>query len=119
VERDKAASPAATGALPRPRAWLPGVVRSDDAAVARVVLLLATLVLLPMFLAGRDELPQRCRVFHARPLSQFFTDASFLKPLVTTLWTSAAVGLLCVAIAAPMGWLVARTDLPARGCCES
>src|SRR5438874_7108730 len=45
---------------------------------------------------------------------QFFTDASFLKPLFTTLWTSATVGALCVAVAAPMGWLVARTDLPAK-----
>src|SRR6185436_4851105 len=44
----------------------------------------------------------------------FFTDASFLKPLVTTLWTSAAVGILCIAVAAPMGWLVARTDLPGK-----
>src|SRR5437016_13558243 len=45
---------------------------------------------------------------------QFFTDPSFLKPLLTTLWTSAAVATLCVAVAAPMAWLVSRTDLPAQ-----
>src|SRR5438874_12836393 len=45
---------------------------------------------------------------------QFFTDASFLKPLFTRLSTSAAVGALCVLAAAPMAWLVSRTDLPGK-----
>jgi ABC-type Fe3+ transport system permease subunit len=35
-----------------------------------------------------------------------------VKPLVTTIWTSVAVGVLCLATAAPMAYLVARTDLP-------
>src|SRR4029078_3139156 len=38
--------------------------------------------------------------------------APFVKPLATTMWTSAAVGILCLATAAPMAYLVARTDLP-------
>ena len=42
----------------------------------------------------------------------FINDPRFIKPLITTMWTSAAVGILCVAFAAPMAWLVARTDLP-------
>ena len=37
-----------------------------------------------------------------------------MKPLLTTLWTSAAVGVLCVLAAAPMSWLVSRTDLPGK-----
>src|SRR5207253_10364754 len=45
---------------------------------------------------------------------QFFTDPAFVKPLLTTLWTSAAVGALCVLAAAPMSWLVSRTDLPGK-----
>ena len=79
-----------------------------------MVVLLAALVLLPMFwltvTSVRDEAKQ-LTLDHYRHL---FTDPAFVKPLVTTLWTSAAVGVLCLAVAAPMAWLVARTDLPAK-----
>ena len=115
MERDKPTSPKATGAPPRPpRA---SRARSFDPTTPlslAFVLLLATLVLLPMFwlvvTSFRDD-AGRITLDH---YWQFFTDASFLKPLFTTLWTSATVGALCVAVAAPMGWLVARTDLPAK-----
>lgn len=41
-----------------------------------------------------------------------FTDPSFLDPLITTLVISVSVSAICCAVAAPMGWLVARTDMP-------
>ena len=78
-----------------------------------MVLLLAALVLLPMFWLTVTSL--RIEKTHELTLSHylhFVNDQSFIKPLVTTLWTSGAVGILCVAFAAPMAWLVARTDLP-------
>jgi len=78
------------------------------------VLLLATLVLLPMFWLVVTSFRDDAKHFTLEHYRQFFTDASFLKPLLTTLWTSAAVGLLCVIVAAPMSWLVARTDLPGK-----
>jgi iron(III) transport system permease protein len=78
-----------------------------------MVLLLAALVLLPMFWLGltslRDDASKALTLGH---YEHFFNDASFFKPFITTLWTSAAVGILCVVAAAPMAWLVARTDLP-------
>jgi len=78
-----------------------------------MVLLLAVLVLLPMFWLGltslRDDASKALTLGH---YEHFFNDASFFKPFITTLWTSAAVGILCVVAAAPMAWLVARTDLP-------
>jgi len=40
------------------------------------------------------------------------TDPSFLEPMVTTLIIAVSSSALCCAIAAPMGWLVARTDVP-------
>ncbi len=46
---------------------------------------------------------------------KLFTDPSFLDPLITTLVIATSVGTLCCLIAAPMGWLVARSDMPARG----
>src|SRR5258706_14980350 len=80
-----------------------------------MVLLLALLVLLPMFWLAltsvRDDASKAFTLAHYR---HFFDDASFIKPLVTTLWTSAAVGALCVLAAAPMAWLAARTDLPLK-----
>lgn len=42
------------------------------------------------------------------------TDASMIRPLVITLASSAVVAIACVAVAVPMGWCVARTDMPMR-----
>jgi iron(III) transport system permease protein len=41
-----------------------------------------------------------------------FTDPSFFEPLLTTLTIAVSVSAICCLIAAPMGWLVARTDMP-------
>ena len=78
------------------------------------VLLLAILVLLPMLWLLIASLRDDAKHFTVENYRQVFTDISFLKPLATTLWTSAAVGLICVVLAAPMAWLVARTDLPGK-----
>jgi iron(III) transport system permease protein len=78
------------------------------------VFLLAALVVLPMAWLALASLRDDAKHFTLDNYVQFFADVSFLKPLFTTLWTSAAVGLICVALAAPMAWLVARTDLPAK-----
>ncbi|MFN2462129.1 MAG: ABC transporter permease [Candidatus Velthaea sp.] len=43
-----------------------------------------------------------------------FTDPSMIRPLAITLASSAVVALACVAVALPMGWCVARTDMPLR-----
>src|SRR5256714_3280500 len=42
------------------------------------------------------------------------TDQAFVDPLVTTLIISSSSSLICCAVAAPMGWLIARTDMPLR-----
>ena len=77
-----------------------------------MVLILATLVLLPMFWLTLTSFRDDAKNFTLAHYATLFTDPSFLKPLWTTLWTSLAVGVLCVAFAGPMAWLVARTDLP-------
>lgn len=77
-----------------------------------MVLLLAVLVLLPMYWLTVTSLTDDAGNFTLAHYRHFVDDASFIKPLVTTLWTSAAVGALCIVFAAPMGWLVARTNLP-------
>jgi iron(III) transport system permease protein len=41
-------------------------------------------------------------------------DPTFLDPLVTTVILAVSSAVICCAVAAPMGWLVARTDMPLR-----
>ncbi len=79
-----------------------------------MALLLAALVLLPMAWLVVTSLRDAAKAFTFDHYRQLFTDPAFIKPLVTTLWTSAAVGTICLITAAPMAWLVARTDLPGK-----
>jgi iron(III) transport system permease protein len=41
-------------------------------------------------------------------------DPTLFEPLVTTFTLATLTSLICCAVAAPMGWLVARTDMPLR-----
>jgi iron(III) transport system permease protein len=43
-----------------------------------------------------------------------FTDPSFVEPLLTTFTIATSVSVVCCLVAAPMGWIVARTDMPLR-----
>ncbi|HET7848212.1 MAG TPA: iron ABC transporter permease [Pseudolabrys sp.] len=42
------------------------------------------------------------------------SDTAFLDPLLTTFMLAILSALVCCAVAAPMGWLVSRTDMPLR-----
>ena len=44
--------------------------------------------------------------------ARLFTESAFVEPLITTAILATSSALICCAVAAPMGWLVARTDLP-------
>src|SRR5476649_1555663 len=46
---------------------------------------------------------------------RLFSESAFLDPLITTFIIAASSAIICCAVAAPMGWLVARTDLPFSG----
>lgn len=46
---------------------------------------------------------------------RLFTESSFYDPLVVTFIIATSSAVICCAVAAPMGWLVARTDLPYSG----
>ena len=79
-----------------------------------LALFLVLLVLLPMYWLFVTSFRNDAQQFTLDHYRQLFVDPSFLNPLLTTLWTSAAVGILCLLFAAPMSWLVARTDLPGK-----
>src|SRR5207249_2370279 len=103
---------------PDPEGLSPGAGRRDfdwtGPLSLAFVLILAALVLLPMLWLVVASLRDDAGHFSFENYRQFFTDASFLKPLFTTLWTSTAVGVICLVVAAPMAWLVSRTDLPGK-----
>ena len=79
-----------------------------------IVLVLLVLVLLPMAWLAVTSLRSDSGAATLANYRQLVGDASFLRPLFTTLWTSAAVGTVCLLFAAPMGWLVSRSDLPGK-----
>src|ERR1700750_1034411 len=43
---------------------------------------------------------------------RLFSESSFYDPLATTFIIATTSAVICCAVSAPMGWLVARTDLP-------
>src|SRR3990170_7783826 len=43
-----------------------------------------------------------------------FTEPAFVEPLLTTFTIAISVSAICCLGAAPMGWIVARTDMPLR-----
>ena len=45
---------------------------------------------------------------------KLFTDPDFLDPLLTTAIIATTSAVICCFVAAPMGWLVSRTDMPGR-----
>ena len=77
--------------------------------------LLCVLVVLPLSWLVYLQLhrPER-RASRSRISSRSFTDPTFLDPLITTFILATSSASICCAVAAPMGWLVARTDMPLR-----
>jgi iron(III) transport system permease protein len=74
--------------------------------------LLCVLVILPVSWLVIYSVTDRTGAFTLGNFRQLFTDPAFVDPLITTLTLAISSGIICCAIAAPMGWLVARTDMP-------
>jgi iron(III) transport system permease protein len=54
----------------------------------------------------------KARAFTLEHFHTLFTEPDFVDPLITTIIIAVSSSTICCAVAAPMGWLVARTDLP-------
>jgi iron(III) transport system permease protein len=74
--------------------------------------LLCVLVVLPVSWLVIYSVTDRTGAFTLGNFRQLFTDPAFVDPLITTLTLAISSGIICCAVAAPMGWLVARTDMP-------
>src|SRR3954463_7589483 len=100
----------------------PAVTRSPGHGLARfdasrLVLyafsaLLCVLVILPMTWLAIFAFTDRTRSFTLANFQRLFSEAAFIDPLIITFIVAVCSSIACCAVAAPMGWLVARTDLP-------
>src|SRR3982750_915001 len=75
--------------------------------------ILVALIVLPMswlvYFSLTDKGP-----FPPGNFAKLVPDPTFLDPLITTVILATSSAIICCAVAAPMGWLVARTDMPLR-----
>src|SRR6266568_2131631 len=76
--------------------------------------LLCVLIILPMSWLVYYSFHDRAGGFTLENFAQLVTDPSFIDPLITTLILATSSAIICCVVAAPMGWLVARTDMPLR-----
>ena len=101
------ALPATTPArATRARLDLSGLIMALFAAA------LCLLVVLPIAWLVVFAFTDRARNGTLANFVTLFTDPVFLEPLVTTLVIATSVSLICCLVAAPMGWIVARSDIP-------
>jgi iron(III) transport system permease protein len=100
------ALPAVAARTERTRVDLSGGVMGVLAA------LLCLLVVLPIGWIVAFAFTDRARNVTLANFRTLFTDPVFLEPLVTTLTIAVSVSVACCMVAAPMGWIVARTDMP-------
>jgi iron(III) transport system permease protein len=75
---------------------------------------LCMLVLLPLSWLVYYSLHDRAGGFTLANFEQLVADPVFLDPLLTTVILATSSAVICCVVAAPMGWLVARTDMPLR-----
>lgn len=76
---------------------------------------LVVLIVLPMSWLVYYSLVDSKGAFTLANFASLVTDPILLDPLMTTLTIAVSSSVICCAIAAPMGWLVARTDMPFTG----
>jgi iron(III) transport system permease protein len=79
-----------------------------------VAALLCVLILLPLSWLAIYSVTDRTGAFTLGNFRALFRDPAFVEPLITTLIVATSASVACCLVAAPMGWLAARTDLPLR-----
>src|SRR5271167_1705516 len=72
------------------------------------------LIVLPMSWLAIYSVTDKANHLTLQNFVTLFTDPDFLDPLLTTAIIATTSATLCCAVAAPMGWLVSRTDMPGR-----
>jgi iron(III) transport system permease protein len=77
-------------------------------------LALCLLIVLPMSWLIYYSFTDKNGAFSLLNFVTLVNDPTLLDPFITTFILATSTSLICCAVAAPMGWLVARTDMPLR-----
>ncbi|HZL38964.1 MAG TPA: iron ABC transporter permease [Pseudolabrys sp.] len=77
-------------------------------------LVLFVLIVMPLSWLVYYAFIDKNGAFTVANFGRLVSDADFLDPLLTTFTLATLSALICCVVAAPMGWLVARTDMPLR-----
>src|SRR5471030_503513 len=77
-------------------------------------LALCVLIVLPMSWLIYYGFTDKNGAFSLQNFVTLFHDPTLLDPFITTFILATSVSVICCAVAAPIGWLVARTDMPLR-----
>src|SRR3954449_9678335 len=75
---------------------------------------LIVLILMPLSWLAVYSVTDKANHLTLQNFVKLFTDPDFLDPLLTTAIIATTSAAICCAVAAPMGWLVSRTDMPGR-----
>src|SRR5712672_1827238 len=75
---------------------------------------LVLLIVMPMSWLVVYSVTDRDKHVTLQNFVKLFTDPDFLDPLLTTAIIATTSAMFCCIVAAPMGWLVSRTDIPGR-----
>src|SRR5436853_4618938 len=75
---------------------------------------LIVLILLPLSWLLVYSVTDKNHYLTLQNFVKLFTDPDFLDPLLTTAIIATTSAFFCCVVAAPMGWLVSRTDMPGR-----
>jgi len=96
-------------AAPAPRKFGIDVSKPVLYGVAAVLVVLIVLPLSWLFLYSLTDGKGSLTLVN---FYRLFTESAFREPLIATFIIATSSAFVCCAVAAPMGWLVARTDLP-------
>src|SRR5207237_5143842 len=75
---------------------------------------LVVLIVLPMSWLAVFAFTDKARHPTVQNFITLFSDPDFLDPLLTTAIIAITSATICCVIAAPISWLVSRTDMPGR-----
>jgi iron(III) transport system permease protein len=75
---------------------------------------LCVLIVMPLSWLVYYAFTDKAGAFTFANFQRLVADAAYLDPLLTTFALATLSALICCVVAAPMGWLVARTDMPLR-----
>src|SRR6201986_1532279 len=77
-------------------------------------IVLIALILLPLSWLAVYSFTDKARHPTLQNFVTLFTDPDFLDPLLTTAIIAVSSAAICCIVAAPISWLVSRSDMPGR-----